>query len=776
MKGKLMFQAIFHTGKGWKDPLTKDELKEWLVWLNEIAAVATLSIPRWMGFSLKDPLALHVFSDASTVAYGAVGYFVLLDGRRVFVAAKGRVLSKKKPTTIPKAELQALLLGVRLMESIVEQLEGYAKIVRVVNWVDSAVVYCWMKNTDAEYKDFVANRVQEVLEAFGRLEELRPEVRWVPTEKNPADLISRGVGAMGMAENLQFWSTGPDFLSSAENEWPQFPKMCVDAEEELVKSRLVQAVLPPKTDYGAYEDLRHFLEGIRDEDCPVSMDMATEEELLVKEIQQESFANELQQLRGSRVKQAGMATRPSTAAGESSSGRTRKGSRDKQAGMATRPLSVFLRRGPLRGKEIFLDDNGFLRMVTRMIQAEWMSWAAKCPIVLAGKHAATRLLIREYHRRTGHEGSKTTFALMAKKYWLPKNAVKTEVYRCKKCREEHPLRMDAPVGVLHRFRLEARTSVFMRTGMDFFGPFITTGGRKMWGLLFTCLTVRAVHLELVPSQTVPSWLNAVDRFIARWGIPASISCDNGSTFVAGDKELAKMFRQQLDQRFQDEVTEAVQRSFCIQFCFIPVGTPHYGGLWERMVRQVQTSIMKAAGGVSRLSVDALRTLLARAEYAVNMRPLAIGDDHEVITPMSILAPASSHGYGFLSTIGVSRVVGQLRQAIDHFWRLWTTVYLHELSTQRVRKGSPEYVELRQGDVVLFERFEKFHRLPGRAPEVGTISQVFPSRDGVVRRYKVTDTSGRDVEVPTKRVFLAEQDLVEARRQAEGRVVPASGSA
>jgi transposase InsO family protein len=442
--------------------------------------------------------------------------------------------------------------------------------------------------------------------------------------------------------------------------------------------------------------------------------------------------------------------------------------------MAARPLSVFFRSGPLRGKEVFLDEGGLLRMVTRLVHASWMSWAAKCPIVLSGKHGATRLLIREYHRLAGHEGAKTTFARMMAKYHLPFNVVKREVYRCKRCRQDRPLRMDAPVGVLHRFRLEAWTTVFKRTGMDFFGPFTTTGGKKVWGLLFTCLTVRAVHLELVPNQTVSAWLNALDRFIARRGMPVSISCDNGSTFVAGNKELARVFRQQITKEFQEELTEEVQNRLCIRFYFIPVGTPHYGGLWERMVRQVQTSMLKAAGSVARLSFEALRTFVARAEVAVNLRPLAISEDGEVITPMSILAPASSYGYGFHAAIGVTRVVGQLRQAVSHFWKVWSTVYLHELSTQRVRKGSPEYVELRKGDVVLFERFEKFHRLPGKVPEVGTIEEVYPSEDGIVRRYRVIDEAGRSVEVPTRRIFMAEQELIEARGLAEGHV-PASGS-
>jgi hypothetical protein len=129
-----------------------------------------------------------MFSDCSRDAYGAVGYLVTMEGDRSFLAGKGRVINKKKPPTIPRGELQALVVGIRLIESTMQQLEGYVNIVRIVSWVDSAIVYCWFHNRDADYKEFVANRLAEIFEVFERYKELSPEVRWVPTDQNPADL------------------------------------------------------------------------------------------------------------------------------------------------------------------------------------------------------------------------------------------------------------------------------------------------------------------------------------------------------------------------------------------------------------------------------------------------------------------------------------------------------------------------------------------------------------------------------------------------------------
>jgi hypothetical protein len=268
--------------------------------------------------------------------------------------------------------------------------------------------------------------------------------------------------------------------------------------------------------------------------------------------------------------------------------------------------------------------------------------------------------------------------------------------------------------------------------------------------------------------TIAAWLNALERFISRCGKPETISCDNGSTFVGGNRKLRRLVREQLTARLKADLTDAVEQRFQIRFSFIPVGMPHYGGLWERLIRQVQQSILKSVKTVSKMTRDAFTTFLARAELAVNLRPLAIDDDLGVITPMSILGPATSYGYGFESGLAVSRVMGQLRQAIDYFWRLWGRLYLHELSPHRVRPGAPEYVELKVGDAVLFEKLERFHRLPGSTPTAGTIAAVHLGNDGIARRYDIVDGAGKLFDVPVRRIFLAEQDLVEARQTAIGR--------
>jgi hypothetical protein len=583
----------------------------------------------------------------------------------------------------------------------------------------------------------VGNRLGEVFETFGRLKEFSPEARWLDTKSNPADLISRGCDGPDFKEQFQFWTSGPDFLGKSEDEWP-IPPPLPEKEPELRKY-IVSATVQQHDQFQNFKNLAEYIRYKLEVVEPTLEQLQATEEGLVKQIQEECFANEIKELQES----------------------------------AQRGRSKTFRKGPLQRKEVFLDKRGMLRLVTRFGAAECFSWEERNPILLTSRHLATALLVREYHHRVSHSGSRNTFAALCKKYHIPWNVVKNEVFRCQDCRERHPLPAQAPLGQLHPFRLQAWQHVFKKTGMDFFGPFVIKRGQKVWGLLFTCLTTRAVHIEPCPSLNVPTWLNAINRFVSRRGKPETIACDQAGTFVGGSKQLAKIVEDQLSAQFQQELVQKVAEKFQIEFAFIPKRMPHHGGAWERMVREAQRAMVRSASTVSGLSYDALVTFLVHAEGTINRRPLAIDEDLGVITPMSILAPASEAAYGFPTLTSLSRVLGQLRQCIDHFWRMWMQLYLRGLSVDRFPRGSPGYVELRPGDRVFFRRGEKFHRLQDKpALEAGKIIRAYHSEDGIARRFQIEDRDGKFLDIPLHRIFIPDQARVEQRGSASG-LVPLS---
>jgi hypothetical protein len=69
---------------------------------------------------------------------------------------------------------------------------------------------------------------------------------------------------------------------------------------------------------------------------------------------------------------------------------------------------------------------------------------------------------------------------------------------------------------------------FSFCGMDCFGLFITKQGRKefkRYGLLFTCLCSRAVHIEMLDDMTTDSFIIELRTFIAIRGTVTQIRSD-----------------------------------------------------------------------------------------------------------------------------------------------------------------------------------------------------------------------------------------------------------
>ena len=73
---------------------------------------------------------------------------------------------------------------------------------------------------------------------------------------------------------------------------------------------------------------------------------------------------------------------------------------------------------------------------------------------------------------------------------------------------------------LPKERLAFASRSFTNTGLDYFGPLYVSPKRSTemrWGFLFTCLTTRAVHFEVVPSMDTSSCVMGIERFVSRLG-------------------------------------------------------------------------------------------------------------------------------------------------------------------------------------------------------------------------------------------------------------------
>ena len=82
-------------------------------------------------------------------------------------------------------------------------------------------------------------------------------------------------------------------------------------------------------------------------------------------------------------------------------------------------------------------------------------------------------------------------------------------------------------------RLES-SRLFQQIGIDYVGTFNVSDGeiQKRWICLITCLTTRAVHLEVVSELSEQAFLNAYKQFTARRGKSKTVVSDNRTQFKA----------------------------------------------------------------------------------------------------------------------------------------------------------------------------------------------------------------------------------------------------
>ena len=191
---------------------------------------------------------------------------------------------------------------------------------------------------------------------------------------------------------------------------------------------------------------------------------------------------------------------------------------------------------------------------------------------------------------------------------------------------------------------------FTFVDLDVFGPWEvmarrTRGGQahnKRWAVIFTCLSTRAIHIELIESMDTSSLINALLRFVAIRGPVLQFRSDCGTNFVGACNEL-KAATSEMDKK----MLEAYLSAQGSEWIFNPPHASLMGGMWERMIgicRRILDSVF-AELKPTRLTHKVLSTLMAEVMAIVNNRPLVpVSSDPtapEILTPATLLTQKTS---------------------------------------------------------------------------------------------------------------------------------------
>lgn len=182
----------------------------------------------------------------------------------------------------------------------------------------------------------------------------------------------------------------------------------------------------------------------------------------------------------------------------------------------------------------------------RLRRSEGLSDLTLHPVVLDPSHPVTHLLIQKYDKDLHHAGAERVYAELRRSFWIirGREAIRQHQHACVECRRWRAKPAIPKMADLPAARLRLYKPAFYSTGVDCFGPMLVKVARrqeKHWGIIFKCLTTRAVHLDLLRSMDADAYLMALRRFIARRGTPTELWSDQGTNFMGGERELRETF-------------------------------------------------------------------------------------------------------------------------------------------------------------------------------------------------------------------------------------------
>jgi hypothetical protein len=287
--------------------------------------------------------------------------------------------------------------------------------------------------------------------------------------------------------------------------------------------------------------------------------------------------------------------------------------------------------------------------------------------------------------------------------------------------------------------------------VDYAGPFLikssyarNSGKIKSYLVLFTCMTTRAVHLDLVTSLTTEAFLNVFKRFYSRRGIPRKMVSDGAGCFVGAARELKTLY-DFLNGPGKDSIAGGLAECG-IEWVFSVPRAPHTSGAVESMVRQAKILLRNTLSSTL-LTYEDLSTVICQAESVLNSRPLfcvplsSSPMDVEYITPGHFLISQSTAAVPTSSnslTLPTNHL-NHYRKLMDlflSFWERYKKEYLQQLQ-RRTKWREKGAVTIAVGDIVLV----KEDNIPPCQWRLGRVTKTFPGPDGVTRTVMLRTAAG-----------------------------------
>ncbi|XP_055525183.1 uncharacterized protein LOC129718425 [Wyeomyia smithii] len=327
-----------------------------------------------------------------------------------------------------------------------------------------------------------------------------------------------------------------------------------------------------------------------------------------------------------------------------------------------------------------------------------------------------------------HQKFNTMIAAIQQKFHIirVKEALKKVIRKCQHCMNERAKPYAPRMAAFHENRVQPYNKPFTYTGVDYFGPYTVSIGRRTerrWEVLFTCMTTRAVFLELANNLSTDAFMICLNMLQNERGAVKHLYSDNGTNFVGAENEIKTLHHRLSGQG--------------IEWHFIPPASPHFGGAWERLVKEVKTLLPSHT-----MPEHVLRGLLVETESIINNRPLTNisldKDDDEPITPNHFLIGCNGNSALSLNDKSPHEATKQHWKRIQLYskqlWDRWVKEYLPLLGDRT--KWISEAKPLQLDDVVVMTDENQKGNF-----KKGVVIKLHTAKDGQVRSAIVRTSEG-----------------------------------
>ena len=772
LPARVLLSKCHDAGFTWTTPLPVNGpiYKDFMHWLQQTKHLSNVRFKRLAPFDATTHFAICADACHDGVAC-TVHAISTIKGKRVsnLLYAKSLLVHKKmRNREMAAKELSALEMASKVALYFVQHV-GIAK-EQITLHTDSMVTAFWIKKNSQELKPYIATRVRNIQNS-GFL------VKHIEGKSNPSDLFSRGV-----LDPRKLMDTailhGPHFFLWPIHEWPVTEADRKNLDESaflggLKKSNVILSsnmlfISPTSSKstphalidyYSKYSRLIRIIARLfyavdvfcKRTNVPFTLTNVYRnkaEIYLIKSTQKQFYSSEIALLQKNL--------------------RIKKGSQ-------------------LLPHNVFIDEDGVLRSEGRLLKDD-ITGEQKMPIILpASKHSF--LLLQHIHESNRHASYGSVLQIVTQKYFILKapSQIEKVIKGCVRCQRHNNRKHLEKMASFPDCRLPQKTTesqAFTMVASDYSSairvqrfnleplhtalqqtPFnVRVKAKKKPGrpskkekerseaeenneknyslayiAVYLCLYSRAIHIELLPSESVNHQVLSLLRLVAARGAPKVLVTDSAANY-----KNAVHYINTFQAKWR-EVLDVVGDKFQIDHrTYVSLGGGSHQSPSEAYVKVVKHSLMKSLRGTF-LTFTQLYTLCKEIEISHNSRNISAttGSRPIGLQPIQMVLGRKFQPLLDLMPVTLNHPKDfnikwkEMNNIVEHFHQIWSHLYL-KFVQKRTKWTDPESRILQQDQVVLV--FDP--KLRPYSFKLAKILQLLPSKDGKVRNLMLTYGAGK----------------------------------